>query len=58
MNWTSSKLKLLCIKGNYQESEKREFPGGPVLRTSHFQCREHGFDNGLGTKISQAVQEG
>ena len=27
---------------------KREFPGGPVVRTLHFQCREHGFSPWLG----------
>ena len=23
---------------------KRDFPGGPVIKTLHFQCRGHGFD--------------
>ena len=35
-----------------------EFPGGPVVRTSYFQCRVHGFDPGQGTKIPQTVQCG
>ena len=26
----------------------RDFPGSPVLRTSHFHCRRHGFDPWLG----------
>lgn len=48
MNWTSSKLKLLCIKGHYQKV-KREFHV-QLLRTSHFQCREHGLIPGWGLR--------
>ena len=26
----------------------RDFPGGPVVKTLHFHCREHGLDSWLG----------
>ena len=32
--------KLLC----QYEDEGRDIPGGPVVRTPSFHCREHGFD--------------
>ena len=32
-----------------------DFPGAPVVKTLCFQCREHGFDPGRGTKIPHAV---
>ena len=28
----------------------RDFPGGPVAKTMHFQCRGHGFDPWLGSE--------
>ena len=31
--------------------ELLEFPGGPVAKTPHSQCREPGFDSWLGNKI-------
>ena len=27
-----------------------DFPGSPVVKTLHFQCRGHGFDHWLETK--------
>ena len=37
---------------------KREFPGGPVIRTLHFHCRGHGSIPGPGTNIPHAAQHG
>ena len=34
----------------------REFPGGTVVGTPHFQCRRHRFDPWAGTKILHAMQ--
>ena len=36
----------------FQKCEPEDFPGGPVVRTLHFHCREPGFDPWLG-KIPQ-----
>ena len=38
---------------------RRDFPGGPVVKTSHSHCRGHGFEGsipGWGTKILHATQ--
>ena len=35
--------------------EVRDFPGGPVVRTSCFCCRGYGFYPDLGTKIPYAT---
>ena len=32
----------------------RNFPGGPVIKTPIFHCREYGFDPGWGVKIPEA----
>ena len=34
-----SSLKTYALK-----LDVRDFPGGPVVKTLHFQCRGHGFD--------------
>ena len=34
----------------------REIPGGPVVRTPHFQCKGHRFDRWLGTKIQHVMR--
>ena len=31
------------------------FPGGPVFKTSRFQCREYGFNPWLGVKMANAL---
>ena len=31
-------------KNLWSRRNLKEFPGGPVVRTPHFQCRENGFD--------------
>ena len=36
----------------------RDFLGGPVVKTPHFQCRGMGSIPGWGPKISHAVQVG
>ena len=30
--------------------QERDFPGGPVVKTSRFRCRGHGFDPWLGNE--------
>ena len=37
------------------EYRVREFPGGPVVRTPHFQCKGHRFDHWLRTKIQHVT---
>ena len=34
------------------------FPGGPVVKTPCFHCREHGFSPFQGTKIAHALKHG
>ena len=34
----------------------REFPGGPVVKTPHFQRKGHRFDHWLGTKIQHVMR--
>ena len=36
----------------------RDFPGDPVIKTQHFQCRGTGSNPGWGTKILQAAWNG
>ena len=38
--------------------QKREFPGGPVLRIPCFHCQGPEFNPWSGTKIPQAAQRG
>ena len=33
-----------------------DFPGGPVVKIPHSQCRRPGFISGQGTKISHAAR--
>ena len=33
---------------SYKENQKRDFPGGPVGKTPHLQCRVPRFDPWLG----------
>ena len=41
----SSMLTLLgSIPAGKRINLRREFSGGPVVKTPHFQCRGHGFD--------------
>ena len=35
-----------------------DFPGGPVVKTQCFHCKEHGLSPGQGTKIPHASQHG
>ena len=34
----------------------RDFPGGPLVKTAHFHCREHKFYPWWGTKVENAVR--
>ena len=52
-NTPGSSLSILSKKNTHTHKETEEplcsvsgpdFPGGPVVRTLRFQCREHGFD--------------
>ena len=36
----------------------RDFPGGPVVKSLHSQCRGHEFNPGWGTKIPHATPRG
>ena len=36
-------LRSLCVD-TQQETAIGDFPGGPVVKTPHFQCRGPGFD--------------
>ena len=38
-----------------QKRARREFPGGSVVRSHHFHCRDPGSISGWGTKILQAA---
>ena len=41
-----------------EKAHLRDFPGNPVVKTPHFQCRGMGSIPGWGTKISHAVRVG
>ena len=41
-----------------QEAEPRDSPGGPVVKTLHFQCKGMGSISGQGTKIPHAMWQG
>ena len=45
-------------KAEGQEAEPRDFPGGPVVKTPHFQCKGMGSISGQGTKIPHAMWQG
>ena len=45
-------------KAEGQEAEPRGFPGGPVVKTPHFQCKGMGSISGQGTKIPHAMWQG
>ena len=36
-------------------SEEKDFPGGPVAKTPHFQCRRPGFTPWSGNQVSHAA---
>ena len=40
-----------------KDTHSRDFPGGPVAKTPHSQCREPGFDPWLGNLIPHAATE-
>ena len=46
------------ITGSYQKGEGGDFPGGPVVKAPHSQCRGHTFDSWSGTKILHAAWRG
>ena len=59
----SEKMTIINV-GNYQyfmvqlmKCKVWEFPGGLVVRTVDFQCREHGLIPGQGTKILLCSQK-
>ena len=40
-------IKYICNKENVftvEINKYRDFPGGSMVQTSRFHCREHGFD--------------
>ena len=41
-----------------QEAEPRDSPGGPVVKTLHFQYKGMGLISGQGTKIPHAMWQG
>ena len=47
----------VCYRGSTADlrKQKREFPGGPVVRTPCFHCWGPGFNPWSGTKIPQAA---
>ena len=49
--WRQSTMNLIVKR-------KRDFPGGPLVKTLSFHCRRHGFNPwaGVGTKIPHAAQ--
>ena len=51
-------LKLPSEANYHLYVKKLNFPGGPVVKTLHFQCRGTGSIPGPGTKILQAMQQG
>ena len=40
----AKKHEMPTEKNLWSRRNLKEFPGGPVVRTPHFQCRENGFD--------------
>ena len=36
------------VKGQIVKMVDRDFPGGPVVKSPNFHCREHGFNPWLG----------
>ena len=44
--------------GVWSKDRRRDFPGGPVVKTPCFQCRGTGSIPGLGTKIPHAMLRG
>ena len=43
----SDVIREVCL---YSLKKKNgDFPGGPVVKTPHFPCRDHGFDPWLGS---------
>ena len=52
-------MKTRCSKIKTKQNRARSFPGSPMVQTSHFPCRGHGFDPGSGNKkILHAVWHG
>ena len=53
-------LCLDCVTESPRELTKilMDFPGGPVVKISHFQFRGHGFYPRWGTKIPHTIQRG
>ena len=46
----SSAILQYKIKILIKKIVREGFPGGPVIKTSTFHCREHGFDHWLGNE--------
>ena len=47
---------VFTLKPGFRRKQAWDLAGSPVVRTSHFVCREHGFNPWLETKILQAMQ--
>ena len=51
-SWAGSAVSVTSSR-----RERRDCPGGPVIKTPHFQCREHGGIPGWGAKIPRAIRQ-
>ena len=54
IHWLDSSLTPCLVQCLSQEAVIWNFPGGPVIKTPHFQCRGMGSIPGWGTKIPRA----
>ena len=43
-----AKVIMVLSHFTHQETRVQDFPGGPLVKTPHSQCRGHGFDPRLG----------
>ena len=51
-SWAGSAVSVTSSR-----RERRDCPGGPVIKTPHFQCREHSWIPCWGAKIPRAVRQ-
>ena len=51
-SWAGSAVSVTSSR-----RERRDCPGGPVIKVHHFQCREHGWIPGWGAKIPHAMRQ-
>ena len=43
------------VRGTSRTTSNRDFPGGPLIKTLHFQCRDMGLIPGPGKKIPHTM---